>query len=139
MIRRQEEHYGWEFLFVAANTDEVETASSIGIRSERAANYNYSDATPNEAEHIVISMIESGWKPIFAHTERYPNLFYEKTITHLISLGAMVQVNLYSLDEEHDVGLKNRARWLIENQYAHFLGSDAHRSNHRPPRYEKGI
>ena len=39
MIRRQEERYGWEFLFVAANIDVVETAAHIGIRRERAANY----------------------------------------------------------------------------------------------------
>ena len=31
-----------KFLFVAANIDAVETAKSIGIRRERAANYNYS-------------------------------------------------------------------------------------------------
>ncbi|MGN1316077.1 MAG: hypothetical protein ACI4VW_03350 [Acutalibacteraceae bacterium] len=42
MIKRQEEKYGWEFLFVAANIDAVETASHIGIRPERAANYKYS-------------------------------------------------------------------------------------------------
>ncbi len=42
MIRRQEERYGWEFLFVAANIDAVEVAEHIGIRCERAANYNYS-------------------------------------------------------------------------------------------------
>ncbi len=42
MIHRQEEQYGWEFLFVAANIDAVETAEHIGIRRERAANYNYS-------------------------------------------------------------------------------------------------
>ena len=42
MIKRQEERYGWEFLFVAANIDAVETAKSIGIRRERAANYTYS-------------------------------------------------------------------------------------------------
>ncbi len=39
MIKRQEEKYGWEFLFVAANIDAVEAAESIGIRGERAANY----------------------------------------------------------------------------------------------------
>ena len=41
MIRRQEERYGWEFLFVAANIDAVETARNIGIRRDRAANYNH--------------------------------------------------------------------------------------------------
>ena len=39
MIRRQTEKYGWEFIFLAANIDAVETAGNIGIRKERAANY----------------------------------------------------------------------------------------------------
>ncbi len=39
MIKRQETEHGWEFLFVAANIDAVETAARIGIRRERAANY----------------------------------------------------------------------------------------------------
>ena len=39
MIKRQNEKYGWEFIFLAANIDAVETAESIGIRRERAANW----------------------------------------------------------------------------------------------------
>ena len=39
MIKRQEERYGWEFVFGAANIDAVHTAETIGIRRERAANY----------------------------------------------------------------------------------------------------
>ena len=42
MIKRQNEKYGWEFIFVAANIDAVETADRIGIRRERAANYKQS-------------------------------------------------------------------------------------------------
>ena len=38
-IKRQTEKYGWEFIFLAANIDAVETAENIGIRRERAANY----------------------------------------------------------------------------------------------------
>ena len=38
-IQRQTEQYGWEFMFLAANIDAVETADRIGIRRERAANY----------------------------------------------------------------------------------------------------
>lgn len=40
MIQRQQEKYGWEFLFLAANIDAVETAAHIGIRSDRAVNYH---------------------------------------------------------------------------------------------------
>ena len=39
MIKRQTQKYGWEFIFLAANIDAVETAENIGIRRERAANY----------------------------------------------------------------------------------------------------
>ena len=38
-IERQREKFGWEFIFLAANIDAVETAENIGIRRERAANY----------------------------------------------------------------------------------------------------
>ena len=42
MIERQTEKYGWEFIFLAANIDAIETADNIGIRRERAANYKQS-------------------------------------------------------------------------------------------------
>jgi Mg-chelatase subunit ChlD len=41
MIEEKTESYGWEFIFVAANIDEVETARSFGIRKERAAKYSH--------------------------------------------------------------------------------------------------
>jgi len=40
MIKRQQEKYGWEFLFIGANIDAVETAASYGIDRDRAVNYN---------------------------------------------------------------------------------------------------
>ncbi len=40
MIERQKEKYGWEFLFIGANIDAVETATRIGIDHNRAVNYN---------------------------------------------------------------------------------------------------
>ena len=56
MIRRQEEKYGWEFLFVAANIDAVETAKHIGIRRERAAGY---DASPMGTENLYCMMSDT--------------------------------------------------------------------------------
>lgn len=40
MIERQKEKYGWEFLFIGANIDAVETAARYGIDKDRAVNYN---------------------------------------------------------------------------------------------------
>lgn len=35
MIERQKNRYGWEFLFIGANIDSVETAKHFGINSDR--------------------------------------------------------------------------------------------------------
>lgn len=39
MIKRQKDKYGWEFLFIGANIDAVETAARYGIDEDRAVNY----------------------------------------------------------------------------------------------------
>ena len=39
MIEHEKEKYGWEFLFLAANIDAVETASHIGIMADRSVDY----------------------------------------------------------------------------------------------------
>ena len=40
MIKHEKEKYGWEFLFIGANIDAVETAAQYGIESDRAVNYH---------------------------------------------------------------------------------------------------
>ena len=39
LIDHEREKYGWEFLFLGANIDAVETASSIGISASHTSNY----------------------------------------------------------------------------------------------------
>lgn len=38
-IEKQKKKYGWEFIFLGANIDAVQTAGSIGIDSDRAVDY----------------------------------------------------------------------------------------------------
>ena len=40
MVRRQKEKYGWEFLFLGANIDAVETAARFGIGEDRAVTFH---------------------------------------------------------------------------------------------------
>ena len=39
LIKRQKERYGWEFVFLGANIDAVETAGRFGIDADRAVDY----------------------------------------------------------------------------------------------------
>ena len=53
MIERQKEKYGWEFLFIGANIDAVETAARYGIDKDRAVNYN----ADGEGTHILYESV----------------------------------------------------------------------------------
>ena len=54
MIERQKEKYGWEFLFIGANIDAVETAARYGIGKDRAVNYNC-DSVGTQLNYEVMS------------------------------------------------------------------------------------
>ena len=70
-IHRQQEKYGWEFIFLGANIDAVAEAGRFGIRADRAANY-HADSVGTEINFTVMSEaiselrvsknISDGWK-----------------------------------------------------------------------------
>lgn len=137
-------HMGCELLCAGEYIDDILYGLEIGVflplgNSKCVLTELYPDVTPEEATAVVETLVAAGWKPILAHMERYPALFEVGTLQELIDLGAKIQVNLYSLVEENKDETKQRARHLIDNRLAHFVGSDAHRINYRSPKYESGV
>lgn len=54
MIKKEQEKYGWEFIFIGANIDAVQEAKRFGIRKERAVNYVH-DEIGTEAVYRSVS------------------------------------------------------------------------------------
>jgi len=54
MVEHQKEKYGWEFIFLGANIDAVETAAHFGISADRAANY-HADSVGTQLNYEVVS------------------------------------------------------------------------------------
>lgn len=77
MIKRQQDIYGWEFLFMGANIDAVGAAADIGIRADRAVRYyadeegtnlNFRAATKAVESMRIEKVINSNWsKDIATH------------------------------------------------------------------------
>lgn len=71
MVERQKTRYGWEFLFLGANIDAVETARHYGIGADRAVRF-HNDRRGVELNYDTISMtvgqmrmsrpVDAGWK-----------------------------------------------------------------------------
>ena len=57
MIQHQKELYGWEFLFIGASIDAVETAAQYGIDRERAVNYHADAAGTQILYHTVAEAV----------------------------------------------------------------------------------
>ena len=54
MVEERKSKYGWEFLFLGANIDAVETAGHFGISKDRAVNY-HSDSEGTALNYEVLS------------------------------------------------------------------------------------
>ena len=78
MIKRQQEKYGWEFIFIGANIDAYEEAQKFGIKKERAVNYVHDEVgtaniyagvsmavcsvmSANSKKEVSECLSESGW------------------------------------------------------------------------------
>ena len=61
MIEHEKEKYGWEFIFVAANIDAVETAARFGIGRDRAVNYR-ADRKGTAVVYDTVSKMACGFR-----------------------------------------------------------------------------
>ena len=95
---------------------------------------------PERALSCVKALAAGGYIPLIAHMERYAYLRSQNAlVSRFCRLGARIQVNAYSLYDEQDPEIKSWARKLVGNQWADFLGTDAHRTHHRPPCVQMGL
>jgi uncharacterized protein YegL len=58
MVQRQKEKYGWEFLFLGANIDAVETAAHFGIGEDRAVTF-HNDSVGQALNYAEVSVAVS--------------------------------------------------------------------------------
>lgn len=98
-----------------------------------------------EAVYCAEYLISHGYTPVIAHAERYRRLIsYGVTrdslpAVRLKDLGCRIQINAYSVFDETDDRIRQNAHILVENQLVDFLGTDAHRTFHRPPSVRQGL
>ena len=84
-------------------------------------------------------MAKSEFKVILAHPERYTDL--RKTLRNykdITDMGVELQINAYDLAESDNIITRYVTRYIVENQLASYIGSDAHGARRRAPSIKKG-
>lgn len=82
----------------------------------------------------VMDVVSCGYTPIIAHAERYDIFRRDKALAdEVLSMGALIQLNADSVLGKRGFWLKRCChRWLKQGK-VHFIASDAHDSQNRPP------
>jgi protein-tyrosine phosphatase len=94
----------------------------------------------NEIMCCVKQLHEHNYKTIIAHVERYYNLHSHILYMQMLrDVGCLFQINAYSLKDESNKEIVNFARKILAKLYVTFVGSDAHRTDHRAYAIENGI
>lgn len=95
---------------------------------------------PENSTPCVEALVNAGYTPIIAHMERYQYLRGNMALVDgFWELGAEIQINAYSLFEEMEDSTRKWAQQLVLERKVDFLGTDAHRTYHRPPSAEMGL
>ena len=81
---------------------------------------------PYGLHNILLRIKAKGYVPVLAHPERY--LYMDKEeYEGLKQLGVAFQLNLPSLVGAYGPEERRKAKWLLENRYYQFSGTDTHR------------
>ena len=89
-------------------------------------------------DQCIERLMSAGYIPVIAHVERYRKITMEG-IRGMKKKGALLQINAYSIVNEMNAQIGEIANRCLTERLVDFIGSDAHRMNHRPPEMKDGV
>ncbi|MBR2605772.1 MAG: hypothetical protein IKE11_08840 [Clostridia bacterium] len=137
-------HLGCEMLVYASTVDDCIRKLDAGRYSTMCGTrYVLTEFDPGwysqeDADYCIRKILSAGYTPIIAHVERYPLPSIE-CVRKMKAAGALMQINAYSIVNEIKERTRNNANALLSEQLVDFIGSDAHRLDHRPPIISDGV
>ncbi len=95
---------------------------------------------PANAGDCIFEALSSGLIPIITHPERNPSVVQDPHLLFdLVERGALVQLTAESLTGGFGAASKACARYLLKKNKVHFLASDGHSAEWRPPTLSAGV
>lgn len=89
---------------------------------------------PVEPEHLIHELILAGWRPILAHPELIASLAADlERLAALVERGALLQITAMSVTGGFGRRVRRDVLRLLDASLVHFVASDAHDAERRPP------
>ena len=132
--------YGAEIYYTSDILDKLEQGKIPRLADSQYALIEFSMITPYKEIHTALSnVLRLGVTPVVAHIERYHCLENdEEKVSDLINMGCYTQINSSSVLKPKLFGdtykfMKKRAQFFLEKDLVHFVASDMHNLDPRPP------
>ncbi|MBQ7345436.1 MAG: hypothetical protein IJW45_05170 [Oscillospiraceae bacterium] len=129
-------HLGNEVAYEKDVTEKLTEGRVLSLAGSRYVLLEFGvDTTGFQAMDAVLELIGGGFVPVIAHAERYPAFQRDKQLTEaVLAAGALIQINADSVMGKCGFGVKRFCHWLLKGRRAHFVASDAHDREDRPPK-----
>jgi protein-tyrosine phosphatase len=132
-------HSGCDFHLSYDNiSDAIANPRKYTINQQRYLMVEFSDLLIfNNTTEIFSRLQDAGMTPVITHPERN-GLLRQRVdqIAEWVTAGACVQITAQSLLGEFGRQAADFSRTLFDRRLVHFLASDAHDCEHRPPRLD---
>lgn len=132
--------YGAEIYFTSDALKKLEEGTFPTLGGTGYALIEFSMDTPYRDIHKALSaVLQLGITPVVAHIERYHALDMDTDkVEELIKMGCYMQINSSSVLPPKLFGdkykfMKKRARFFLDQDLVHFVASDMHNLEKRPP------
>lgn len=136
--------YGAEIYYTSDVLKKLEEGTFPSLGGTKYVLIEFSMNTPYKDIHSALgNVIRLGMTPVVAHIERYHCLENdEDRVSELINMGCYMQVNSSNILKPKLFGdrykfMKKRVQFFLERDLVHFVASDMHNLDDRPPYMQK--
>ena len=136
--------YGAEIYYTSDILKKLEEGTFPSLGGTKYVLIEFSMNTPYKDIHSALgNVIRLGMTPVVAHIERYHCLENdEDRVSELINMGCYMQVNSSNVLKPKLFGdrykfMKKRVQFFLERDLVHFVASDMHNLDDRPPYMQK--
>ena len=136
--------YGAEIYYTSDILKKLEEGTFPSLGGTKYVLIEFSMNTPYKDIHSALgNVIRLGMTPVVAHIERYHCLENdEDRVSELINMGCYMQVNSSNVLKPKLFGdrykfMKKRVQFFLERDLVHFVASDMHNFDDRPPYMQK--
>lgn len=136
--------YGAEIYYTSDILKKLEEGTFPSLGGTKYVLIEFSMNTPYKDIHSALgNVIRLGMTPVVAHIERYHCLENdEDRVSELINMGCYMQVNSSNILKPKLFGdrykfMKKRVQFFLERDLVHFVASDMHNLDDRPPYMQK--